>query len=485
MVSAIQTVPSAYIASQLVGLAAVSQPANQATSQAVLPSTTVSLGTTTSAPINYPASALIDTGSSSGSVSATDNQSDSTQASVVATDTNQNAASIQLAADLEARTIAENLAVLDKLLADSLARQLLVNTKADAAALAATTATDASQASEAERLATSRRIEIARQATAANNARILDELLAARANHSNTENVVNAGQNAVVRSDSSTNLPSDTTLQQPITNESSAATNATPAATANVVAASNTTTNSLSNTSEVTNSIVGGNPTFNSVVQAVTSVAQNPASVASSSALSPPVTATPITVEEAVAAIAISLITDLSQSVATTDILNAFKTDSAITLSSPTPQPEPVTNASAPAVSTTPATTTNVVAASNTTTNSVSNTAEVANSPVVNPVSNPVVDSAVQAIATVGQDPAYANLVSGNYTSIAASSAQSPSITTTPIELEEVKPVIAIPAITTLSQLGAQLGRDGNAASGFRQRVAISNTPVRQARPTI
>jgi hypothetical protein len=130
---------------------------------------------------------------------------------------------------------------------------------------------------------------------------------------------------------------------------------------------------------------------------------------------------------------------------------------------------------------TTPATATNVVAATNATTNSLSSTAEVANLPVV----NPQIDSGVQAVTTIAQNPAYANLVAGNYVSMAATSAQSPSVAGTPTRLEDIKPVIAIPAITALSQLGAHSGRDGNPASGYRQRGGISNTQLRRALNTI
>ena len=154
MVSAIQTVASTSFASQIVRQAAVSQPANQANSQLVLPSTTVSLGTNTAAPVTYTASGLLDTGSSSGST--TDIQSNSTQASVVTTNAAQDAASIKLAADLEASTIAENLAVLDKAFDDALARQLLVNSRAAAAAHAATADANASLAGTEERIEANR-----------------------------------------------------------------------------------------------------------------------------------------------------------------------------------------------------------------------------------------------------------------------------------------------------------------------------------------
>jgi hypothetical protein len=486
MVSAIQTVPSVYIASQIVGPAAVSHPANVAESQPILPSTTVSLGATTAAAVTYTASGLLDTASSSGS--ATVIPSNSTPVSVVTTDAAQNAASIKLAADLEASTVSENLAVLDTVLADSVARQFLVNTRAVAVGLDATAAAVASQASIAERVETSQQIEVAREATATNSARTLDELLAA--NQSNTENVVNTAQNAAVQTDSSVTLPLITALVQPITIDSGAITNTTTATIANAVAASNTTTNNLSSTSDVANSLVG-NAAFDSAVQAVTAAAQNPAyanlvaqnyaSVAASSPLSSTVTATPITPEEAAAAFAISSVADLTQQVTTTGKDNVVKADSAATLQLLTLLPQPVANESTAVVSTSPATTTNVVAASNKTTNSLPSTAEVVNSPVV----NPMVDSAVQAVTTVGQNPAYANLVAGNYVRMAASSAQSPSVTATPMRFEEIKPVIAIRSITALTQLGAQNEGNGNPSSGYRQRPAISSAQVRQARAAI
>ena len=432
MVSAIQTVASASIASQIVGQAAVSQPASQTSSLLVLPSTTVSLGTTT-VPITYSASGLLDMGSSSGS--ATLDQSIPTQASVVAADSAQNAANIQLAADLEASTIAENLAILDKALADSLARQLLANTKENATALDAKVAANTAQAGTVQAIETSRQIELARQAVATSSARTLDEILAARVN------------------------------------QSSAITNTTPAAMATAVAASNTTTDNLGSTSEVANFLVA-NPAFDAVVQAVTVAAQNPAyanlvaqnyaSVAASSPLNPSVTVPPITPDEATAAFAISSVTDLAQPVSTTSKQNVIKTDGATTLPLLTPQPLPITNEPAAVTSITPATTTSVAVASNTATSSLGNNAEIANSPVVNPVIDPV----AQAVTTVAQNPAYANLVAGNYVSMAASSTLSPSVVPAPIRLVEIKPVIAIPAISALGQLGAQSGRDGNSASG-------------------
>jgi hypothetical protein len=488
MISAIQTVPSAYIASQIVRQAAVSQAANEARSLLVLPSTTVSLGMTTATPVTYNASGVLDTGNSGAT--ATVNQSISTQASVVTTDTTQDSASIKLAADLEASTIAENLAVLDKALDDALANQLLVNNRAAAAARAAMAAADASQAGIAERIESSRQIESARQETATNSTRTLAELLAATLNESNTVNVVNASQKAVVPTDSTAALPSAAPLLQPTTKESGAVTNTIPATTSRNIAVSNTTTNDLNSTSDVANSLVE-NAAFDSAVQAVIAdarnpayanqVAQNYASVAAPSPLSPSVTATPITPEEAAVAFAISSVTDLTQAVTTTSNDNVVKTDNAATLPLVTPQPQPITITFATVASTTPATTTNVVAASNTATNSITSTAEVVNSPVV----YPVVDSAVQAVTTVAQDPAYANLVAGNYVRMAASSAQSPSVTVSPMRLEEIKPVIAIRSVTALTRLDAQNEGNGNPSSGFRQRAAISNAQVRQARAAI
>jgi hypothetical protein len=122
------------------------------------------------------------------------------------------------------------------------------------------------------------------------------------------------------------------------------------------------------------------------------------------------------------------------------------------------------------ATDTVAATTTNVVASSNTTSPaspaSTSNTPEVANTLIT----NSQIDSGVQAVATVAQNPAYANMVAGNYVSLAAALAQSPSVITTPNRLEEIKPVIAISAISALSPLGGQSGRDGNPGAGYQQR---------------
>lgn len=186
----------------------------------------------------------------------TDNQSNSTQASVVTTNAAQDAASIKLAADLAASTIAENLAVLDKAFDDALARQLLVNTRAAAAALAATDAANVRLAATQARIEANREIELDRQAAAANNAINLDELFAAKGNETNAENAVNARQDAVAQTDRATALQSIGALAQPIANESSTVTNTTPATTARVVPASNTTTDKPANNSEATNSLV-------------------------------------------------------------------------------------------------------------------------------------------------------------------------------------------------------------------------------------
>ena len=88
------------------------------------------------------------------------------------------------------------------------------------------------------------------------------------------------------------------------------------------------------------------------------------------------------------------------------------------------------------------------------------------------PLSNLTLDSGKQAIATVTQNPAYANLIAGHYTSLAASSVQSPFMAAIPIRIEEIKPTIAIPAVNSLSQLGGQSGREGNQGLAYRQRRA-------------
>jgi hypothetical protein len=63
-----------------------------------------------------------------------------------------------------------------------------------------------------------------------------------------------------------------------------------------------------------------------------------------------------------------------------------------------------------------------------------------------------VVDSGNQAMATIAGNPAYANLVAGLYVSVAASYSPPTNVVTKPSNLEEIKPVIAIPVVGELTQ---------------------------------
>jgi hypothetical protein len=322
MINAIQTVPSAYSASQIISSATAFQRASQAKSLEVLASTMVSLGATKTAPLTYNATGSLDT------------TTPSLRATVATQDSAAN----------DASTLADNSTVLDKALADSLAKQILINARIIAAGLATLPAgpllADSALAGTANSSETNRLIAIASQAIATNSARTLDDLLAANISLSKTEKAASIGEENVAKTERA---------------------------------------------------------------------------------------ATPL------------LPTLLTQSVAQ----------------------EPVR-----LTSTTPATTTNVVATSNATTNSLSRTAEIVNLPA----GNTTTDTTAQAVANVAQNPAYLNLVAGYYSSMAASATQPPSGNASPIRFDEVKPVNAISAITALSQLGGQSGRDGNPASGYQQR---------------
>jgi hypothetical protein len=433
VVSAIQTVPSAYVVSQPVRLAAISLLANPAKSPLVLPSTIVSLGATPVSPVAYNASGVLDTRSSSRS--ATVNQPTSAPVSILTADAATNTANFLRAADLEASTITKNLAVLDTALAESVAKQRLINSRAIAAGLAAR---DAAVSTTSTSLA-------------------------------GTEQAANTSLNPVA-TNSAVAQPLVTSTRQSIAEGPGTVASTTPATPPTVIVASNITTNSASSTPEVANALVGTS-TFDAAVQVSPSVAQSPTyanpvvengtSVAAPPALPPATPATPITPEETTAAFAISSINDLPQPIAATRKDTFVNTASPATLHVVTPSLQTVTLESSPATTPLPAPTTNAVAASNALSNSVNSTAEIS----ISQPDNPLIDATAQAVSTVAQNPAYANLVAANYVNTAVSSAQSPSVATTPIRFEEIEPVIAIPALAMLSRLGAQTGRDGSPRS--------------------
>ena len=278
MISAIQTVSSVSMASQVVRLAAVLQAANPPNTGLVLPSTTVSLDTTTATPVIYNATGVFDTEYSSGSTST--NQSLAIQATGAAADA---ATSAQATAALTASSIAENSAVLDEALADALAKRLLNNATATAAGLASTAA----------------------------------NLLQTNREAASAENGIEPSRNEVAKTDASAALPSVPSSLPSMTENYIGSTSTTPTTTPNIVAAVNTTMNTPSSTPEVLNLPAGSLP-IDSAVQALSTVAQNPAyanlvavnyvGMANSSAQSPLMLAASKPLEEIKPVIAISAI---------------------------------------------------------------------------------------------------------------------------------------------------------------------------------
>ena len=303
MVNAIQTIPSAYIASQIISVATASLRASLAQSLQNLASTTVSLGSTYE-PLTYSTTGLFD--SVNSSLSTAFNQLSSTVVSVATADGAADEANRKLAATLEAVTLAENSSALDKALAKSVTEQLLINALAIAA-----------NSSEISKLT-----EIAQQSSATNSAEILDELLAASISQPNTETAATISEEPVSTTDSVATLPLLTPTTQSVTIEPGTVTTSTPATAANVVATSSTTTNSPSAISEVVNT-PARNTTTDSAMQAVVTVAQNPAyanlvasqyvGMAASMAQPPSVNTPPIRLEEIKPVFAIPAITALSK----------------------------------------------------------------------------------------------------------------------------------------------------------------------------
>ena len=412
MISAIQTVSSVSMASQVVRLAAVLQAANPPNTGLVLPSTTVSLDTTTATPVIYNATGVFDTEYSSGSTST--NQSLAIQATGAAADA---ATSAQATAALTASSIAENSAVLDEALADALAKaNQLASTQAGAAATANATSAASAQATAA-----------LTASSIAENSAVLDEALADALAKANQLASTQAGAAATA--------------------------NATSAASAQATAA--LTASSIAENSAVLDEALAD------------ALAKRLLNNATATAAGLASTAANLLQTNREAASAENGIEPSRNEVAKTDASAALP-------SVPSSLPSMTENYIG-STSTTPTTTPNIVAAVNTTMNTPSSTPEVLNLPA----GSLPIDSAVQALSTVAQNPAYANLVAVNYVGMANSSAQSPLMLAASKPLEEIKPVIAISAIAAPTQLGAQSGRDGNPALGYRQRNALSNGQVR------
>jgi hypothetical protein len=311
MVNAIQTIPSAYIANQIISVATASLRASLAQSLQVLASTTVSLGSTYE-PLTYNATGLFDAASSS--LSTAFNQLSSSLVSIATTDSASDQANIKLAAALEATTLAENSSILDKALAKSVTEQLLIN------ALAIATDTNSGDAANSSEI--SKLTEIARQSSATNSAEILDELLSASFSQPITMTTATISEETVSTTDSVATLPSPTPTTPSVATEPGTVTNNTPVTPTNVVATSNATTNSPSAISEVVNT-PARNTTTDSAMQAIDTVTQNPAYanlvasqyvVMATSMAQPPSVNTPtIRLEEIKPVFAIPAITALSK----------------------------------------------------------------------------------------------------------------------------------------------------------------------------
>ena len=303
MVNAIQTIPSAYIANQIISVATATLRANLAQSLKVLASTTVSLGSTYE-PLTYNATGLFDAASSS--LSTAFNQLSSSLVNIATTDSASDQANNKLAAALEASILAENSSALDKALAKSVTEQLLINALATAA-----------NSSEISKLT-----EIAQQSGATNSAEILDELLSASISQPVTVTTATTSEETVSTTDSVAALPSLTPTTQSVTTEPDTVTTNTPVSPTNIVATSSATTNSPSAISEVVNS-PARNTTTDSAMQAIDTVTQNPAyanliasqyvGMAASMAQPPSVNTPTIRLEEIKPVFAIPAITALSK----------------------------------------------------------------------------------------------------------------------------------------------------------------------------
>lgn len=484
MVAAVQAASSANPVSLIFSQAAeesrlgrLAQAAQEAAAQAqlVLSSTALVLSESVTSQLTYNASGTLDAGPSDWGTTA------AAQAGVVATDAASNALSVQQATALEASTIAENSAILDEALADSLAEQRIGNDRAIATRLAATAAilvsSRANPDAAADRIDTLRQIEITRQAAATLGAGALDELLSGK-----------PGQTTVASQDGVTNIAAVTALPvlvptlQVVTPAPGAARITPPTVTENVVAASTAPTNDLAAVSEIAVALPA-NPVTDSTASAIAPLGQSTAgvdvvteiypSVAPAPLPAVAVTVPPPRLEDTSPAVAVAAITAPTQAVVPNSKISGIATDGAATLPLIKSLPRPVTEDTNPAA----AATAGVVAKSAAVTNSQGGIPAAMATPRI----IPLMDSAAQALSTVALDPAYANLVAGKYAGMAASSAHSPSVAVAPMRLEEIKAVIAIPAITALGSLDAQSGRDGNPSSGYRQRSPAFNTRQRPA----
>jgi len=412
MASVILSLSSGSTGSQIVSPETVTQPASQLETQPTSTSTVVVLGSTTVNPSIYNAAGVLITTGSSDNVAIDTSTTSSTNATTTVTGTNT--LSSDPAAVLEAKQIADSSALL--------AATLVTQLTSQAASLSA------------ERTTTN--TALAASQIADNSAELATTLATQVANNAASLSVERTATNIALETsriaDNSTVLAA--TLATQLANRTAS------------IRAERTTTTSLTTDARLASA-------DNNKTSELIALAQPASTTGSSKTLNQLLSA--------------SIRLTSSESVATGSPNSLNSSNSAATN-----QPiEPLSGAdfteSIVAQGSIPATTTSPLVAGNTTI-TLGHSPEAANSPV----SNPVTDSRSQAIVTVVQNPAYANLIAGYYTSMATSSAQSPNVAIIPIRAEEIKPAIAILAINSQAQLGGQSGRDGNPGLGYRQRRA-------------
>jgi len=133
--------------------------------------------------------------------------------------------------------------------------------------------------------------------------------------------------------------------------------------------------------------------------------------------------------------------------------------DSGGTIPVPATQPQASPTEAVTSTSTTPSATEIAAPVSSATTATA--TANTSAPPVIAsmPASNSIVDSSTQAISTVAENPAYANMVAGLYVSVANASTPSTSLTMAN-QIDVIQPVSAVSPIGQLSEYISQFWRE-------------------------
>jgi hypothetical protein len=460
MASAIQslstasTASSAYTASQIASPLTASSLASQP--EAVLSSadSVVTLGSTTASLDIYNAAGTLGT----------------TATSTSTPDISPNKLSDEISAAQEASNIAKKLAAQDAALAASLAKLQAGNAAPISAQPTSTTAAPAPSPTEPSPAssASPALVLLAQTPASAGSTSPLDQLLSAGISQASTATVANSSPIGLAKSStgatSSQNDPASppgASALLPLAALSTAATTAESmtAARNTPVSSENAGVTSTNKRQAASRPALAHPPVSNSLLDAATRTAtsskQNSQAIAAGMASTADPLLAPVTTLASPPTLAAT-----SQ--------DGIATNNGASMSPLPAEPaEPLTRETAVTTLPGPATAASAVVTSIAPVKAGS-TPEVASSPL----NNLTLDSGKQAIATVTQNPAYANLIAGHYTSLAASSAQSPFLAAIPIRIEEITPTIAIPAVNSLSQLGAQSGREGNPGLAYRQRRA-------------